>query len=42
MTEVRLEDEDQRVVINGQTGAVHGRTPQRGLLEWLGDLIGAK
>jgi hypothetical protein len=42
MTEICLEGRDQRVVINGQTGAVHGETPQHGLLEWLGDLIGAK
>jgi DNA-directed RNA polymerase subunit RPC12/RpoP len=40
MTAVRLEGREYRVVINGQTGAVHGETPSRGLLDWLGSLVG--
>ena len=40
ITEYSWQDKTHRVVINGLTGAVHGEHPQRGLLDWLGDLIG--
>lgn len=39
ITEIRLEDKEHPVLINGQTGAVLGKAPRRGLLDWLGDLI---
>jgi hypothetical protein len=28
------------VLINGQSGAVHGETPSQGIIGWIGDLLG--
>jgi hypothetical protein len=41
MTTVKLKEQAQRVIINGQSGIVHGETPSRGLLHWFDDLIGS-
>jgi len=35
-----LEGRDFRVIINGQTGEVYGETNQKGILGWLGGLLG--
>jgi predicted RNA-binding Zn-ribbon protein involved in translation (DUF1610 family) len=46
MTEIALEGRRRLVLINGQTGSVHGEgfmrsdKARRGLLEWLADLLG--
>lgn len=39
VTEYKSGSASYRVVINGVTGAVHGETPTRGLLDWLGELF---
>jgi len=40
VTEYSFEDRPYRVVINGQTGAVHGEAPTQGLKDWLEGLLG--
>jgi hypothetical protein len=40
VTDYTFEDKPYRVVINGQTGAVHGETPTQGLKDWLEGLLG--
>jgi hypothetical protein len=40
VTDYTFEDKPYRVVINGQTGAVHGETPTQGLKDWLVGLLG--
>jgi len=42
VTDYSFEDKPYRVVINGQTGAVHGETPNQGLKNWLEGLLGNK
>ena len=39
VTDYTYQGQNHHVVINGVTGAVHGEHPQRGLLDWLGDLF---
>lgn len=39
VTEYASGGKSYRVVINGMTGAVHGETPNYGLLDWLGELF---
>ena len=39
VTKYSFEDKSYRVVINGQTGAVHGETPSHGLKDWLEGLL---
>jgi hypothetical protein len=41
VTDYSFEDKTHRVVINGQTGTVHGETPRHGLKDLLEDLLGA-
>ena len=41
VTQVPFEDQSHPVVINGQTGAVHGPTPHHGLKGMLSDLLGS-
>jgi len=40
VTEYPLEGRTFRVIINGQTGAVYGETPSRGVMGWLEDVLG--
>jgi hypothetical protein len=40
VTSYTFDDKSYRVVINGQTGAVHGETPKHGLKDWLAGLSG--
>jgi hypothetical protein len=40
VTEYPLEGRAFRVIINGQTGAVYGETPSRGVLGWLENVLG--
>ena len=39
VAEYSFADHPYQVLINGQTGGVHGETPGRGLKEWLGGLV---
>ena len=40
LTEYTFEDHPYQVIINGQTGAVYGQTPARGLSGWVDTLLG--
>jgi len=40
VTVYSFEGKSYRVVINGQTGAVHGETPSHGLKDWFAGLLG--
>ncbi len=40
VTEYSLEGRSFRILINGQSGAVYGETPSRGILDWLNDVFG--
>ena len=40
ITEYSLDAQRYPVLINGASGQVHGETPQRGVIDWLGDLFG--
>ncbi len=40
LTEYKLEGQRYRVLINGQTGTVHGETPKKGIMGWLNGLLG--
>ena len=40
ITEYPLEGKQYTVLINGANGAVHGETPGRGILDWLGGFFG--
>lgn len=40
VTEYPFEGQTFGVLINGATGAVHGETPNRGVLDWFGKLLG--
>lgn len=42
VTEYRLEDHPYRVIINGQTGSMYGERASRGVVGWLGDLLGGE
>ncbi len=42
LTEVPYEGQTLPVVINGSSGQVHGETPSRGILDWLGDWLNAE
>lgn len=42
VTEYKLEDRPYRVIINGQTGSVYGERASRGVVGWLGDLLGGE
>lgn len=39
ITEYMLDDHRHRVIINGQTGAVYGERPSRGILGWLEETL---
>ncbi|MBM3150661.1 MAG: hypothetical protein FJZ96_00410 [Chloroflexi bacterium] len=40
LTRYQAEQETYRVLINGQTGSIHGEKPKRGLAGWLENLVG--
>ncbi len=40
ITEYKLEDHSYRVIINGQTGSVYGERASRGVIGWLGSVLG--
>lgn len=40
VTEYPFENKTYTVLINGANGAVHGETPNRGVLDWFGNLLG--
>ena len=40
VTEYSLEGRSFRILINGQSGAVYGETPSRGILDWFSDAFG--
>jgi hypothetical protein len=42
VTQYVMEGRPYRVLINGQTGAVYGEKPSRGVMGWLGDVLGGE
>ncbi len=42
VADIKIHDQNWHVLINGQTGSVHSKIPERGMAGWLDDMLGTK
>jgi hypothetical protein len=42
VTDIKIHEQNWRALINGRTGSVHSKIPERGMTGWLDNMLGTR